>query len=88
MQRGMLRQSVCLQWQARAERFGIAKEDSKPVAASKPAEDDKASARVKRFAGSAKQENSPAAKKAAAEADPELAAKLKARAERFGVPTK
>ncbi len=66
----------------------MSKEESKPAAASKPAEDDKAAARAKRFAGSAKQENSPAAKKAATEADPELAAKLKARAERFGVPTK
>ena len=75
--------------QARAERFGIAKEESKPVAASKAAEDDKAAARAKRFAGNAEPKDSPAAKKAAtAAADPELAAKLKARAERFGVPTK
>ena len=67
---------------------GIAKEETKAAAAGKAADEDKNAARAKRFAGDSKPESGPAAKKAATVADPALAAKLKARAERFGVPTK
>lgn len=63
--------------QARAGRFGITKEA------------DKAEARAKRFGSNGKQtEGAPAAKKPATESNPALTDKLKARAARFGVPTK
>lgn len=62
---------------ARAGRFGITKEA------------DKAEARAKRFGSNGKQaEGAPPAKKAATDAAPALSEKMKARAARFGVPTK
>ena len=62
--------------------------ETKAAAPDKIADASKAAARAKRFKSEAKSGDGPAEKRPAVTADPAMAAKLKARAERFGVPTK